>query len=101
MSWDELTPEEEARLQRAEEKRLRALQEEEERLAKALNQMRADNYAKIAAKLNRCVQVVLLLVAQPFVAFLMTLPLHLATGRPITLKFDNSTPYTNGYLPVA
>jgi hypothetical protein len=54
MSWDQLTPEEEARLQRAEEKRLRALQEEQERLARALNQMRADNYAKLAEKLNRC-----------------------------------------------
>ncbi len=53
MSWDELTPEEEARLQRAEQKRLQALQEEEERRARAQHQQRVDNYTKLAVKLNR------------------------------------------------
>ncbi|XP_034237937.1 uncharacterized protein LOC117643269 [Thrips palmi] len=65
MSWDQLTPEEEARLQRAEEKRMRALQEEAERQARALQQQRADNYAKLAAKLNRYTLVLLLPHAVP------------------------------------
>ncbi|KAJ1522904.1 hypothetical protein ONE63_002044 [Megalurothrips usitatus] len=65
MSWDELTPEEEARLKRAEEKRLRAQEEEAERRARALRKQKLDNYAKLAAKLNRYTLVLLLPHAVP------------------------------------